>query len=213
MAVPDMTCCMGTAVAIRFTATRIMTGYMAPAAGITVRLATSSAQNTGGAGVDYLAGFENLLGSAFNDTLLGDGNANVMEGGAGDDIISAGAGIDTLAYAHAAAGVTVSLSITTAQNTIGAGTDTATGFEYIIGSAFNDTLTGNTGANIIDGGAGDDVMNGSYGIDTVTYAAAASGVTVNLALTTAQNTGGGGVDTLSAFENVTGSTFNDVLTG
>ncbi|HEY8191364.1 MAG TPA: calcium-binding protein, partial [Alphaproteobacteria bacterium] len=149
----------------------------------------------------------------FNDTLLGDGNANMIEGGAGDDIMSAGAGIDTVSYAHAAAGVTVSLSITAAQNTGGAGTDTISGFEYITGSAFNDTLTGNTGVNIIDGGAGDDVMNGSYGIDTVTYATAVSGVTVNLAVTAAQNTGGAGVDTLSAFENVIGSAFNDTLTG
>ena len=33
--------------------------------------------------------------------------------------------------------------MTTAQNTIGAGTDTLSGFENLTGSAFNDTLTGN----------------------------------------------------------------------
>ena len=50
-----------------------------------------------------------------------------------------------MSYASAAAGVTVSLAIqdgVTAQNTLGAGTDTLSGFENLTGSAFNDTLTG-----------------------------------------------------------------------
>ena len=39
----------------------------------------------------------------------------------------------------------------TAQNTLGAGTDTLSGFENLTGSAFNDTLTGSSLANVIDG--------------------------------------------------------------
>ena len=43
----------------------------------------------------------------------------------------------------AAGGVTVSLSIrATAQDTIGAGSDTLTGIENLTGSAFDDTLAG-----------------------------------------------------------------------
>ena len=46
------------------------------------------------------------------------------------------------------------------------------------------------------------------------YVEAGSGVIVNLAHQgAAQNTGGGGVDTLSNIENLSGSNFNDTLTG
>src|SRR5262249_44160642 len=67
---------------------------------------------------DVLIGIENLTGSHFNDTLEGDAGSNLLRGGGG---------IDTVSYEHAGAGVTVSLSISMAQNTIGAGTDTLLG--------------------------------------------------------------------------------------
>ena len=54
---------------------------------------------------------------------------------------------------------------------------------------------------------------GEAGTDTAFYSDATSGVTVNLATTTAQNTGGGGTDTLSGIENLYGSGFADTLTG
>ena len=56
-----------------------------------------------------------------------------------------------MSYEHALAGVTVSLAVTAAQNTVGAGTDTLSGFENLMGSAFNDALTGSTAANVLMG--------------------------------------------------------------
>ena len=47
-----------------------------------------------------------------------------------------------------AEGVTVRLSTTRAQKTVTAGTDTLSGFENLIGSQFNDALTGNSGNNV-----------------------------------------------------------------
>ncbi len=38
--------------------------------------------------VDTLSNFENLTGSAFNDTLTGDGNANILSGLAGNDVLA-----------------------------------------------------------------------------------------------------------------------------
>jgi Ca2+-binding RTX toxin-like protein len=59
---------------------------------VTVSLALQgAAQNTVNAGTDTLSGFENLLGSAFNDSLTGDANANTLSGGAGDDTLNPGA--------------------------------------------------------------------------------------------------------------------------
>lgn len=187
--------------------------YLNSSAAVTVNLATATAQNTVGAGTDTISGFENLTGSAFNDTLTGDGNANTIQGGAGNDTLNGAGGTDILTYINAAAAVTVNLATLTAQNTVGAGTDTISAFEHLTGSAFNDTLTGDGNANTMQGLAGNDTMNGGNGTDTVTYIDAASAVTVSLALATAQNTIGAGTDTLSAFENLTGSNYNDTLTG
>ncbi|HNP84196.1 MAG TPA: calcium-binding protein [Nitrospira sp.] len=214
--------------------------YAGATVAVTVNLATTAAQNTVGAGTDTISAFENLTGSNYNDTLTGDANANVIEGGNGNDIIKGGAGndsiqggvgndtlvgetgTDTVTYAAATAAVTVNLAMTAAQNTVGAGTDTISTFENLTGSGYNDTLTGDANANTIkggagndtiQGGAGNDILDGEAGTDTVTYAAATAAVTVNLATTTAQATGSVGSDTITNFENLTGSGYNDTLRG
>lgn len=195
--------------------------YATALAGVTVNLGSIVPQNTGGAGIDTLSNFENILGSAFADTLTGDGGSNTLEGGAGNDILSGAGGNDTVSYASASAGVTVNLATVLAQNTVGAGTDTLSSFENILGSAFNDTLTGDLNANTLDGGAGDDVLTGGAGADTLiggtgtntaSYSTAASAVTANL--TTGSGTlGDANGDTFSGIQNLTGSNFNDNLTG
>ena len=196
--------------------------YANAAAGVTVDLALTVAQNTIGAGLDRLSLIENLVGSAFNDTLLGDANANVLEGGSGNDTLDGRAGTDTASYAGSASAVTVSLAVTGAQNTVGAGIDTLISIENLIGSGLNDVLSGDGGANRLEGGAGsdqltgglgNDVLIGGSGIDEASYRGMAAAVTVDLSLTTAQNTGGGGIDTLSEIENVAGTIYNDVFTG
>lgn len=196
--------------------------YASAGAGVTVSLATSAAQNTIGAGVDTLSNFERLTGSDFNDTLTGNTGANVLTGGSGNDVLDGGAGSDTLdggagsdiaSYLTASAAVTVNLSLAAAQNTAGGGTDTLLSIEGVYGSAFNDTLSGSSGDNLMEGAGGDDSLSGGLGIDTASYSKAAAGVTVSLATASAQNTGGAGTDTLSGFENLAGSDFNDTLTG
>jgi Ca2+-binding RTX toxin-like protein len=89
----------------------------------------------------------------------------VIEGGAGNDTMNGSGGIDTVSYASAASAVTVNLATATGQNTLGAGTDTLSSFEWLIGSGFNDTLTGSTAANNIYGGAGNDTIQGGNGND------------------------------------------------
>jgi Ca2+-binding RTX toxin-like protein len=131
--------------------------YAASASGVTVSLASGVAHG-GDAEGDTFISIENLTGSAFGDALEGDGGNNVLNGGAG---------VDTVSYEHAVTGVTVSLALTTAQNTIGAGTDTLTGFENLTGSAHDDVLTGNSGANVLTGGGGNDILNGGSGADTL----------------------------------------------
>ncbi|MXS78315.1 hemagglutinin/hemolysin-related protein, partial [Nitrosomonas sp. JL21] len=74
---------------------------------------------------------------------------------------------DTATYASAGSGVSVSLLITTQQNTLGAGLDTLTNIENLIGSKFNDDLTGDTKSNTLTGGAGNDTLRGWNGADTM----------------------------------------------
>ena len=114
---------------------------------------------------------------------------------------------DTVTYnspGSATSGVFVDLSITGFQNTGGSNYDRLISIENVTGSNFNDNISGNSGNNILNGGAG---------IDTVSYLKAGAAVTVSLSTVAAQNTIGAGTDTLSNFENLTGSNFADTLTG
>ncbi|MGJ3625876.1 M10 family metallopeptidase C-terminal domain-containing protein [Sphingomonas sp. MMS24-JH45] len=82
-------------------------------------------------------------------------------------MLAGGAGIDTVSYAGAAAGVKVNLSVTSGQDTGGAGRDRLSGFEHVVGSRFADVLAGSGGANEIDGGAGSDTLYGAAGRDVL----------------------------------------------
>ena len=138
--------------------------YAASPAAVQVNLTTGLGAG-GYAQGDQLSGIEKLIGSAFPDTLIGDAGDNTLNGGAGDDVLDGMGGVDTVDYSDALAAVTVSLLLTTAQDTKGAGKDTIKNVENITGSAFNDILTGNALANVLDGGLGNDTLNGGLGND------------------------------------------------
>ncbi|KQN04727.1 hypothetical protein ASE85_06940 [Sphingobium sp. Leaf26] len=65
--------------------------YDAYASGVSVNLLVGK-----GAGGDSLRNVENIVGSAFADTLVGDGSANLITAGAGNDSLDGGAGADRL---------------------------------------------------------------------------------------------------------------------
>ena len=140
--------------------------------GVTVNLTIQSgtvSQNTVQAGSDTLLNIQNIRGSAGNDTLIGNGNDNVLEGGPGGDSLNGGGGTDTASYEHAAGvttgsgqaaihiGITASLAHT-ASNTGDAAGDTYASIENLTGSQFSDILTGDTGANTLLGLGGNDVF-------------------------------------------------------
>ncbi|WP_332824507.1 nidogen-like domain-containing protein [Ramlibacter sp.] len=103
-------------------------------------------------------------------SMTGNSLANLIYAGTGNNVIAGAGGNDTLSYAlgvAGAAGVKVSLAVTTAQATGGSGTDRISGFENLVGSARNDRLTGSTGNNLLDGGSGADVLSGGGGHDTL----------------------------------------------
>ncbi|MHC8291310.1 retention module-containing protein [Pseudomonas sp. XS1P51] len=165
---------------------------------------------TGTSGDDVLlagAGDNTINAGDGNDVLTAGGGNNTLHGGAGNDLLysgpgndllDGGIGNDTASYAHATAGVKVDLSLLGAQNTSGAGTDTLTAIENLIGSNFDDKLTGDHNSNIITGGLGNDVLNGGGGDDFLI------GGPGNNTLT-----GGSGADT---FQWLKGNSGHDVVT-
>ena len=160
--------------------------YFAASGSMDVDLGAGTAT---GQGSDALSGVENVTGSPQDDSLAGD---------AGDNTLHGGAGADTVTFAGAASGVTVDLL---SDSAAGEGSDSLPAIENVVGSSQPDAITGDGARNAIDGGAGS---------DTVSYAAAVSGVSVDLVNGTVAN---GDTDALIAIENAIGSAFADALIG
>jgi len=95
-----------------------------------------------------------------DDTVIGGSGDDVIGDAGGSDILRGGAGVDSLSYGGAGGGVRVSLGVTVAQKTKGAGTDIISGFENLTGSGHNDQLIGNGGDNWISGGGGGGTLDG-----------------------------------------------------
>ncbi|MDR7229106.1 Ca2+-binding RTX toxin-like protein [Caulobacter sp. BE264] len=198
----------------------------------------------GDASVNLLKGYggaDVLDGGAGDDSLYGGNGDDRLIGGAGDDVLDGGPGVDTADYSTAAGAITVALTTTYMQDTGGAGRDTLTGIENVVGGSFADTLGGDANANRLDGGAGDDLLkgqaggdtlnggvgndvlnggigddalNGDAGIDIASYDDAAAGVRIDLTKAgVLQNTRGAGFDRLTGIEGLKGSAFADVFQG
>ncbi|MBD3883958.1 hypothetical protein IFO70_19580 [Phormidium tenue FACHB-886] len=65
--------------------------------------------------------------------------------------------------------------ITTAQGTYKVDQDTLVSIENLIGSVYNDSLSGNSSSNLLTGGYGSDSLRGNGGADTFFYQAASDG--------------------------------------
>ena len=186
--------------------------YLNSDAGVTVNLATGEAAGGYAAG-DTWTGVEGVSGSQLNDTLTGDAAANtligleggdVLVGGGGADSLDGGAGTDTAKYNTSSAAVTVDLTAGTGLGGDAQG-DTLANFENLGGSAFNDTLTGGAGVNLIGGGGGDDTLAGAAGNDTLLGGNGTDGLD-----------GGDGWDTLegeAGDDQLTGGAGGDTLRG
>ncbi|MFZ5961328.1 Hint domain-containing protein [Thalassococcus sp. BH17M4-6] len=130
---------------------------------------------SGGGGSDTLLGedgADTISGGTGNDSLVGGAGDDTLEGGAGADTLNAGAGMDYVSYATSTAGVTVNLTTNTFSGGHATGDVSEGGIDGIIGSGFNDSLTGYDPqgpdwTNVISGGAGDDTIDGMGGDDSL----------------------------------------------
>nr|WP_280940100.1 retention module-containing protein [Aeromonas hydrophila] len=157
----------------------------------------------GGSGNDTLngnAGNDILLGGAGNDNLNGGEGNDILVGGAGNDTLNGGNGNDTASYLDSTAGVTVTVNGNN-QITGGAGTDSLSNMENLIGSMFNDSLTGDGNANVLSGLAGNDILIGGGGDDMLIGGTGSDTMTGGTGKDTFKWMAGdaGGVDTIKDF--------------
>ena len=107
----------------------------------------------------------------------------------------------------------IPLASVTSIRLLGLAGDDTLQLDRSLGSGLSNTILGGNGNDVLIGSLGRDTLNGELGVDTASYFQAGTAVTVNLALTGVQNTGGAGPDILTSIENLIGSDFADVLTG
>jgi Ca2+-binding RTX toxin-like protein len=120
---------------------------------------------------------ERVIGTDFNDLLIGNSDVNDLQGGPGDDtfqgrvgqdLLTGGPGRDTLDFSYFTSAQPLIANLT--QLVAGtAGDQDVLGdlFENVTGGAASDTLTGSSGVNTIRGGGGNDTINPGGGADTV----------------------------------------------
>ncbi|WP_157266296.1 beta strand repeat-containing protein [Azohydromonas aeria] len=167
----------------------------------------------------------NITGGAVRNRLTGGAGNDTLNGGTGTeaDTLSGGEGIDLLSYAGHASGVKGTLNSTYSDLIDG---DATSDFENFLGSDFADTVTGDSGANLMSGaggndslyggsgedtlagGAGNDLLDGGYGTDTVSYAHLAAAISVDLS-TGVVTTATEGSDTLVSIERIVGTSGAD----
>ncbi len=193
--------------------------YSAANGAVTVSLTANA--TSGAAGTDSLIGIENIQGSNGDDSILGNSDMNLLEGGLGNDTLvgsNHGGMGDIVGYGTATSGVTVSLLAGTSNGAHGI--DSLIGFEGILGGSGNDSLVGGTSSRLAPdanqvhfGGGGDDtIVGGDTNVgnwDEALYMFATGSVTVDLVAGT--TSGADGNDSLISIEFVRGSDFGDWL--
>ncbi|MDA7777506.1 hypothetical protein N8912_04645, partial [Rhodobacteraceae bacterium] len=173
-----------------------------------------AAELLNGAVINGTSGNDRLNGYSGDDTINGLDGSDWLYGGLGNDTLDGGDGWDRIDFRESLSSVVVDLSSGTATGQ-DIGSDTLQNIESVIGSDFNDSLTGsNTLGDAWEsytGGLGNDTINGAGGNDSVWYGS--SSAAIQLDLSSGIVTGGSGTDQLLSIEAVIGSNYADTLLG
>ena len=161
---------------------------------------------------------DTLIGNALDNTIIGSLGNDTLSGLDGHDTLNGGSnGSDWANYSYVTSptGVTVDLANGTASVS-STDSDTLISIENIIGSGYNDILSGKAGVvNTLLGEAGNDTFfgygdgdtfDGGAGTDTADYINDPNKLVITLG-------GSSNPDTLLNIENVFGSSDNDTLIG
>ncbi len=140
--------------------------------GVMLSIATANPQTVAPGNLDLTLSsgfaFEIIIGSANNDTLLGNSGDNFLFGGEGNDSVSGGAGDDFLFgqlgddTLEGEAGADT-LNAGAGNNSVRGGA----GDDSLVSLAGDDTLEGDDGADTINAGAGNNSVSGGAGDDSL----------------------------------------------
>ncbi|KRA65857.1 hypothetical protein ASD79_00815 [Caulobacter sp. Root655] len=203
--------------------------YAATAFANTIRGDAAGNSITGGSANDVIDG------RGGDDALFGGGGDDQLLAGTGNNILDGGAGVDT-AFFTPDNSFTLNLAVSGFQFGIGGAqsvhdienvTLTAIfdarlygdganntliadrGNDTLSGGGGDDALYGFKGADVLIGGAGSDFLDGGEGGDVAIYVGATGSLTIDLAVTGYQNTGGAGLDSFSSVEHLYAATTYD----
>jgi Ca2+-binding RTX toxin-like protein len=152
----------------------------------------------GGEGNDRLnggSGNDALTGGEGNDRLNGGNGDDVLDGGASDDRLNGGAGDDILDGGD------------NNDRLNGGGGD-----DVILDGSGDDRVNGGAGDDTVVAGSGSDVFNGGRGYDSIDFSNASGALDINLGQRSVVSLTDGD-DRITGFEQVTGSAFDDTITG
>jgi Ca2+-binding RTX toxin-like protein len=129
---------------------------------------SGTARIFGMAGNDTLVanGSNALYGGSGNDNLVANGDNATLDGGSGNNTLVSSGNHDWLSYQSATSGVAIDLS---AGTVYGASNQDSIGgsFMGVVGSQFDDTITGAANTATIDGGAGNDSIVAGSGTQSI----------------------------------------------
>ena len=171
-------------------------------------------------------GLDRLFGGPGRDTVNGGPQNDVISGDSGGDTLNGQAGFDQLDFSASPNPILGEMNGVFS----GWGIDSSAGFESLVGSQFNDALSGTAAVDSINGLGGDDlILNtavihgldasntflGGEGDDTVSYANSGSAVNVSTDFASDSATVGhtGGTDQLIGVERIIGSDTHDTMVG
>ena len=145
--------------------------YTDSPSGMTIDLSQSTITD-GWGNDDTIANIEGVEATLHDDIIIGTSGNNSLDGRFGNNQIDGGAGFDYIEYngdgrTNVNADLSTGIATFSKHGSDQTFTDTFSNIEGVIGSIYNDIITGNDQNNILEGAEGNDIIRGGGGNDVL----------------------------------------------